>query len=264
MCHGSAIALIAVHALCHLAHRGTGVIIMAEESAEQQTVEAGTGSVRIPPYISFQTFLTFMKDLKTNGLPPQIDKSVMSKLAGGMQGQLKMGLRSLGLIDGDKPTDRFAALVDALDTPQFEPMLLQLLKDTYPYVFALDLMTATPTMFAEAFKVTGAKEDVSRKCRTFFLHAAKRAGVPLGNRILTGSVPRSPSNGPRRKKATKPKEPDGQAQNQDTADNTVKTGGSGLMEKLLEKFPPFDPKWPDDIKAKWFAGFEQFMQGATK
>ena len=80
---------------------------MADEASEQQVGgEAPTANVRIPPYISFQTLLTFIKDLKTNGLPPQIDKSVMSKLAGGMQGQLKMGLRSMALIDGDKPLHR--------------------------------------------------------------------------------------------------------------------------------------------------------------
>ncbi len=74
-------------------------------------------------------------------------------------------------MEGDKPTDQMQALVDAYETPGFEAALLDRLKATYPYVFSLDLMTATPTMLADAFKVTGAKEDVLRKCRTFFLHA---------------------------------------------------------------------------------------------
>jgi hypothetical protein len=129
-------------------------------------------------------------------------------------------------------------------------------------VFALDLMTATPTMFAEAFKVTGAKEDVSRKCRTFFLHAAKRAGVPLGTRILTGSVPRSPSNGLRRKAKVKTKDAAAAPDANSTADNP-KPNKDGLVEKLLEKFPAFDPNWPDPIKEKWFAGFDQFMKKAA-
>ena len=171
--------------------------------------ENGTsGATSIPPYIPFQTFLTFLKQLKTDGLPPQIDKSVLAKFSGGTQGQLKVALKSMDLMDESKPTDGLAALVDAYETPAFEPCLKGLLERTYPYVFSIDLMTATPTMFADAFKVTGAKEDVSRKCRSFFLHAAKRAGVPLGNRILTGSVPRAPSNGAAKKKpkAAKPVE----------------------------------------------------------
>lgn len=235
---------------------------MADENTEQPPPGNGGGpaSAPIPPYIPFQTFLTFLKQLKTDGLPPQIDKSVLSKFSGGTQGQLKVALKTLGLMDDNKPTDELEAMVNALETPEFEPLLLKMLQRTYPYVFAIDLKTATPTMFADAFKVTGAQEAVTRKCRTFFLHAAKRAGVSLGNRILTGTVPRTPSIGPKRKpKAAKPKAdppPDQSGNNADT--NTTQTGG--LVEKLLAKFPEFDPKWPDEIKAKWFAGFDQFMQ----
>lgn len=235
---------------------------MADEDMEQieETGEAA-GAVRTPPYISFQTFLTFLKELKTNGLPPQIDKSVMAKMSFGQQNQMKMALRSLSLMEADKPTARLRALVDALETPGFDDLMLELMRETYPYVFALDLMEATPTMFADAFKVTGAKEDVLRKCRTFFLHAAKKVGLPLGQRLLTGSIPRTPSNGGKRKpKKAKATE---QEQQQD-ADTGARNGAGAMMEKLLDKFPPFDPKWPDEIKAKWFAGFDQFMQGATK
>lgn len=32
--------------------------------------------------------------------------------------------------------------------------------------------------------------------------------------------------------------------------------------QLLAKFPEFDPSWPDEIKAKWFEGFSQFMEMA--
>jgi hypothetical protein len=169
-------------------------------SDESAPGETSGGSIRVPPYISFKTFLTFLEELKTNGIPPQIDGSVLKRFAGGIQSQLKIAIRSLQLIDGAKPTSELASLVDAYQTPQFEGALAALLKTNYPYVFQLNLMTATPTMFADSFKVTGAKEDVSRKCRTFFLHAAKEAQIPLGPRILNGSVPRStPGNGTRRR-----------------------------------------------------------------
>jgi hypothetical protein len=38
---------------------------------------------------------------------------------------------------------------------------------------------------------------------------------------------------------------------------------SGVLGQLLEKFPDFDPNWPDPIKEKWFAGFDQFMKKAA-
>jgi len=226
----------------------------------QDTAQEASADVRTPPYIAFQTLLTFLKAMKTDGLPPQIDKSVLSKLSYGVQGQLKIALRVLGLMDtGDKPTPALEAMVNAFDTPAFEPLLLERLKATYPYVFALDLIQATPTMFAEAFKVTGAKEDVLRKCRTFFLFAAKRAGVPLGPRLSNGSVTRTPSStGARRRRV-----PKGNAETSQTQHNDENVG-SDVMAQLLAKFPEFDPAWSEDLKAKWFTGFGQFMKSATK
>jgi hypothetical protein len=233
---------------------------MTDDAVDQDDLDtssegAKSGNTRFPPYIPFPTFLTLLSELKTNGLPPQIDRSVLRRFAGGMQNQLKMALRSLGLIEGDKPTPKLKALVDAHETPAFEPMLFGLLKAVYPYVFELDLMTATPTMFADAFKATGAKEDVSRKCRTFFLHAAKRAGVPLGPRILTGSVPRSPSNGAKRKpKALKAAEvitPEVETGGKEGPDAKKLGKDHPLVTGLLMTLPNPGKKWDADARISW-------------
>jgi hypothetical protein len=249
-----------VYVRWHTIHRAQKMSVNTDP--EEAGAPNGTSAMRTPPYISFATLLTFLKALKTDGVPPQIDRSVLSKLSGGVQGQMKMALRSLGLMEGDRPTPLLAEIVNAYETPAFEPMLLERLKATFPYVFDLDLAVATPTMLAEAFKVTGAKEDVSRKCRTFFLHAAKRAGVPLGTRLLTGSVPRSPSTGTPRRKAKGQRGSANPENGQGRTETPAPPKGQAPSEytnALLAKFPAFDPKWPDDIKAKWFAGFEKFM-----
>jgi hypothetical protein len=229
-----------------------------DQSAEQADNPQGkAGSNRFPPYIPFPTFLTLLTELKSKGLPPQIDRSVLRRFAGGMQNQLKMALRSLGLIDGDKPTPKLAALVDAHETSAFEPLLLDLLKAVYPFVFELDLMSATPTMFADSFKSTGAKEDVSRKMRTFFLHAAKRAGVPLGARILTGSVPRSPSSaGARRKpKAAKvgeaPAQPAAEVQAKEKRDADTSAKNHPLVQGLLMTLPQPGKQWTIEARVSW-------------
>ncbi len=213
---------------------------MTDEATASEDATAApdqsAGTVRVPPYISFQTFLTFLSELKTNGLPPQIDGSVLKRFAFGIQNQLKIAVRSLGLLDGAKPTPTLISLVEAYETPQFEPLLLELLKANYPYVFSLDLMTATPTMFADAFKVTGAKEDVARKCRTFFLFAAKRAGVPLGQRIQSGGVPRATLNGGSRRKTKALKAKEELTVEQAPASNASATSKSGpaISDKALE------------------------------
>ena len=34
---------------------------------------------------------------------------------------------------------------------------------------------------------------------------------------------------------------------------------------LLNKFPQFDPSWPDEVKLKWFSAFDELMRrGLTK
>lgn len=160
---------------------------------------------RTPPYIAYKTLLTLLQEFKTNGLPPQIDRSVLTRFAGGLQGQIMLALRSLDLMDDTKrPTDKLKPLVDAYDTPEFAERLRPIIQATYPHVLKLDLMNATPSMFADAFKVgTDAKEDVLRKCRTFFLHAAKDVGIPLGPRIEKAKFPRRLGNGTRKPRVAK-------------------------------------------------------------
>ncbi|HWG17462.1 MAG TPA: hypothetical protein VN678_06335, partial [Acidobacteriaceae bacterium] len=29
---------------------------------------------------------------------------------------------------------------------------------------------------------------------------------------------------------------------------------------LMEKFPTFDPSWPDNLKTSWFSAYEQLMK----
>ncbi len=78
--------------------------------------------------------------------------------------------------------------------------LLELLREEYAPMFAIDLETATPSHFNEAFrKAFPAADAVVQKCVTFFLYAANDAGVKMSGRVLKGRKPRSIA--PRRKPA---------------------------------------------------------------
>lgn len=227
------------------------------------TNEPNVGKVnRTPPYVSFRSFMTLIEELKTNGLPPRVDRSVLKRFAGGLASQLIMALKSLGLIeDGqNKPTERLEELVRAYGTEEFKDGLRQVLLDSYPFLQDLDLKTATPSMFAEAFRnATAAKEDVLRKCRTFFIHAAQFSGLEVGPRLVsgTGSVA---SNGAARRRpkavATKKREPEGQNGGPRIE---VEVSPSDFAGRLLQKFPDFDPSWSDELKKAWFADFDKFM-----
>lgn len=170
---------------------------MAQE--EDRLEEQGTS--RTPPYVSYKTLTTLIEDLKNVGLPPRIDRSVLSRFSGGVGSQLTMALKSLQLVKASgEPTVWLADLVNSYGTTEYKAHLRKILQSGYPFLQGISLSTATPSMFADAFKSgVDAREDVLRKCRTFYLHAAKDAGIEIGPRLEKGIAPRTGNGGPRRK-----------------------------------------------------------------
>jgi Family of unknown function (DUF5343) len=154
-----------------------------------------------PPYTSYRTFRTFIEDLQEHGVPSRIDRSVLTRFSGVVGTQLMHALRFLGLIEDDgRPTQRLKELVSAHATAHWPEKLLERLRQEYAPMFAIDLETATPSHFNEAFRrAFPAAEAVVQKCVTFFLYAASDAGVKISGRVLKGRKPRSLT--PRRKPA---------------------------------------------------------------
>ena len=159
-------------------------------------------SVRTPPYTSYRTFKTFIQDLREHGVPSRIDRSVLTRFSGVVGTQLMHALRFLGLIeDQGRPTQRLKELVNAHGAGHWPEKLLELLRQEYAPMFAIDLETATPSHFNEAFrKAFPAADAVVQKCVTFFLYAANDAGVKISGRVLKGRKPRSLT--PRKKHAS--------------------------------------------------------------
>ena len=160
-----------------------------------------TRSSGTPPYTSYRTFKTFIEDLHEHGVPSRIDRSVLTRFSGVVGTQLMHALRFLGLIEDDgRPTERLKALVKAHGPGSWPQQFLELLRHEYAPMFAIDLESATPSHFNEAFrKAFPAADAVVQKCVTFFLYAANDAGVKISGRVLKGRKPRSLT--PRRKPA---------------------------------------------------------------
>jgi hypothetical protein len=161
-------------------------------------------STRTPPYTSYRTFKTFIEDLHEHGVPSRIDRSVLTRFSGVVGTQLMHALRFLGLIEeDDRPTPRLTELVNAHGAGRWPEALLELLREEYAPMFAIDLETATPSHFNGAFrKAFPAADAVVQKCVTFFLYGANDAGVKISGRVLKGRKPRSLA--PPRRKALKP------------------------------------------------------------
>src|SRR5271170_7452404 len=152
-----------------------------------------TRSSGTPPYTSYRTFKTFIEDLHEHGVPSRIDRSVLTGFSGIVGTQLMHALRFLGLVEDDgRPTERLKELVKAHATGRWDETLLETLGQEYAQMFAIDLETATPSHFNEAFRRSfPAADAVVQKCVTFFLYAANDAGVKISGRVLKGRKPRS-------------------------------------------------------------------------
>ncbi|MGB7976817.1 MAG: DUF5343 domain-containing protein [Roseiarcus sp.] len=152
-----------------------------------------TRSSGTPPYTSYRTFKTFIEELHEHGVPSRIDRSVLTRFSGVVGTQLMHALRFLGLIEDDgRPTERLKGLVKAHGTGAWSSTFLELLRHDYAPMFAIDLETATPSHFSGTFrKAFPAADAVVQKCVTFFLYAAKDAGVRISGRVLKGRKPRA-------------------------------------------------------------------------
>jgi hypothetical protein len=111
-------------------------------------------------------------------------------------------------------------------------------------------------------EATGTQGSTIDKASSFFFGLAGAAGITLSPHLVTrkaggGSAKRGK---PRTKK---PKPPAAEEQQQQGA-NAAAIAKGGMASQLLDKFPAFDPSWPDEIKTKWFSGFERLMESADK
>ncbi len=97
-------------------------------------------TARTPPYTSYRTFKTFIEDLRDEGVPSRIDRSVLTRFSGVVGAQLTHALRFLGLIDDDgRPTGRLRELVKAQEAGRWPEALRDLLRQDYAPIFAIDL-----------------------------------------------------------------------------------------------------------------------------
>jgi hypothetical protein len=218
----------------------------------------------LPPYVSYRTFRNFIDGLQM-GMPARIDRSYWGERYSGSTGtQLMTALRFLELVDSSgTPTLRLRQLVSAKGTQRNE-ILKQVVHSAFDFVSdrTIDPQVATYAQLEEAFysayQVTG---DVARKCIKFFISLESDAGVTLSPYIMRKSKTIR-TNGSR--KATKKNANTGTNRNAappPVTDNNI--SHSTWQEKVLEKFPTFDPAWPDEVKLKWFEAFNTLLNQET-
>jgi hypothetical protein len=222
-----------------------------------------TGRGNTPPYVPYPSFKTLVGELREHGVPSRIDRSVLRRFSGIIGSQLLTALRFLGMIDDQNhPTQRLAELVAASNTPEWGAKIIAVLRSEYEPLFGLDLGNATASHFDETFRKAfpGSADSVTQKSIAFFLGAAKDSGIVISDRVMHGRKLRSASLGtarqPRKAKTETAVNREKPAGNDDS---TINDPPETWEDRLIAKFPQFNPEWEASVQAKWFESFEKLM-----
>jgi hypothetical protein len=223
--------------------------------------EKETSKKLIPPYLPYRTLYNFLDSMKV-AVPTRIDRSLMKTMGGGLQSQLISALGYLNLITPDnKPTEKLNRLVNS-EGPDRQRILKEILTSSYTFLFkeGFDIQRTTLQELQDYFAQAGVTGDTLRKSIAFFMKASKDAGLTLSPHIKK-TVGR-PKGTTKEKRKINPLPHDPFSDPKDLM-------GSGsqnisLEQLLLSKFPSFDPAWPDEVKTKWFEGFNKLMEQFKK
>jgi len=228
---------------------------MASETRKQGT----------PPYIAHPTFLSFIKGLGETGVPSRIDKSLLRNMSGSNQSALLSALKWFSLIDdAGAHGERLESLAKAGDKAGV--VLGGMLPEAYAFMAdgSIDLSRATGAQLEEKFKEYGLSGETVVKAMSFFLSACKEAGVPISAHIKLPKITRSNGSAKAKRGSGKPAA--------DLGGDEDDGGGAGgkppqvksAADALMDKFPAFDPSWPEKIQEQWFAAFAKMQDMVNK
>jgi hypothetical protein len=213
----------------------------------------------LPPYVSYRTFLNFIEGLQQT-MPARIDRSYWGdRLSGSTGTQLVTALRFLDLIDMNGfPTVKLRQLVVSKGSQRAE-LLKQVTHESYSFFFLsqVDPQAATYAQLEEAFHDNyQIASDVARKCIKFFIGLASDGGMNLSPFVTKKSRNARPAAA--LKKAGR--FPDKKTGTEIPQQAGIIPNGIALDKLLIDKFPGFDPSWPDEVKLKWFAAFDELLK----
>lgn len=165
----------------------------AARKATQRVETRRGGVIRSAPYISFASVLRVLEALR--GFRPRESdaRQFIQNMDKTCATHRIAALRFLGLLDADGvPTPTLANLLGAIGTAAWPDTLAQTIRTAFRPITALDLAKMTLTQFETAFaRHYAGSEAVLRKSRTFFVHAAIQAKIPLSAGLVRAAKPRA-------------------------------------------------------------------------
>jgi len=224
------------------------------------------------PYAPASSIVDLIERYRNRGLPSPVTADVLLRagISQSLVSRTLYALQVLDLIDEQGlPTKTFEGIRLAPEA-EYKQRLSEWLQGAYADVLKfVDPGVDDETKVRDAFR---SYQPVGQQSRmiTLFLSLLAVAGMVTDKRV---SQPRRASRSP----APAYRTSNGNSQNSTKSGNSDlkkesvtdqspppppsgAAKASSFMEKLLEKFPAFDPSWPDEIKEKWFAGFSDLIE----
>lgn len=145
------------------------------------------------PYISFASVLRVLEALRSGRPRDRGIRQFIEDMDKARATHRIAALRFLGLLDADSaPTPALANVLGAIGTAAWPQILALTIRTAFRPVFELDLTNMTLTEFGTAFaRCYAGSETVLRKSRTFFVHAAIQAKIPLSADLVRSAKPRA-------------------------------------------------------------------------
>lgn len=205
-----------------------------------------------PAYVSFTTFKGALQGLvHDKRLPPRLDSSVLSHLSGSTRAQFMNSLRYLGLVGKDDvPTETGHALANA-NADDWKRQLATILGEKYPNQLS-ELSRGTPQTYKDSFSKDS--PSIIVPAARFLWLAAKDAGLPVSPHIGDRGISASK---PSRSTSSKVKTLDSSVPSIKTVDEA---SSKSFSDRLLDKFPAFDPDWDEQRQAAWFSAYERLLR----
>lgn len=137
-----------------------------------------------PPYTSYRSFQTLIKELRDyvrdhQVVPSVIDRSLLSKRSGSEQSALIATLKWFGLTDDHgKPTPLMHDFIEAEET-ETRAIFKAMVEKSYSLITdgTFDLRRATTNQMSDRFRQYDISGSTLSKSISFFLAAAKEAGI---------------------------------------------------------------------------------------
>lgn len=210
----------------------------------------------VPPYISFAQLLNVLERMAQEGVPGRIDRSYLATWSGSAQAQFLKAAESVGLRDEHgRPTDTLKRLVAE---PDARPAIIgEILREHYAGAIALG-EDATSAQLDEVFReFPGISGSTTRKAITFYLHAAKFAGIPTSKFFTAGRGTGSGSSGARAPRARNTRRERQVTSDPPEIPKPAAKVVPALIGALVGKLPAGDDGWTQGEARAWLSLMEQ-------